>query len=88
MTKLFLKIEEAEHVRENAIDVSDAICDLSRHDLATSALIHEYTRLILDAERQWWIIEETPEFKEKYSNREQAQDDFLKAYFAKRSDCL
>lgn len=83
MNRLFLQIEVAEQYRDEAIDISDALCELSQHYSATATLIREYNKLILDAEQKWREIEQSDDFKAKYTSREEARMDFLKFYFTK-----
>lgn len=83
LNRLFLQIEVAEQYRDEAVDISDALCDLSQHYSATAVLIREYSNLILDAEKKWQEIERSDDFKAKYTSREEARMDFLKFYFTK-----
>ena len=74
---LFLALEPAETNRDEAIAISDAICELSRHYTAT--LLAEYKRLILETELQWQKVEARPDYH--YQSREDARADFLKWYW-------
>ena len=83
MTELFLKVESAEQTRDDSVDVSDAICNLSQNYVATAVLLKAYREYILAAESQWREIEQRDDFKAKYTSREDARMDFLKFYFTK-----
>lgn len=78
MDRLFLKIEEAEQLRDESIAYSDALCDLSKNPVATYALAQAMKQAAVDAELQWRVIEQLPEFRARYSDRDQARADFLR----------
>lgn len=81
--KLYLKIEEAEQSRDESIAYSDALCDLSKNPVATSALAHEMRQAAVDSELKWQEVEQMPEFKSRYTSREDAHADFLRQYYSK-----
>lgn len=76
---LFLAIEPAEIARDEAIAISDAICELSRHYTATATLLAEYRKLILAAESHWREIEQRPDYH--YKSREDTRADYLRYYY-------
>lgn len=84
MTELFLKIEEAESLHDEATELNEAIRDLARHYHPTAALLIAYTDAILAGENLWREIESRVDYQAKYTSREQARADFLKEYFQRR----
>lgn len=84
MDALFLKIEEAETRFDDATAISDAIVTLSKDNPAVAVLIKEFGDAKVDAEIQWRAIEQMPEFKAKYHDRDSARADFLRVAFAKK----
>lgn len=84
MTKLFLKIEEAENLSDTAIEISDAICELSKYGEATSCLLDDFRAHILAKEKLWREIENRVDYQATYTSREQARADYLKGCFQRR----
>lgn len=84
MTELFLKIEEAEVIGDEAAELNEAIRDLARHYHPTAALLIAYKAAILAEENLWREIENRVDYQAKYTSREQARADFLKEYFQRR----
>lgn len=82
MDALFLKIEEAETRFDDATAIGDAIVTLSKDNPAVAVLIREFGDARVDAEIQWRAIEQMPEFKVKYHDRDSARADFLRVAFA------
>ena len=78
MDRLFLKIEEAEQIHDESIAYSDALCDLSKNPVATSALAQAMKQAAVNAEIKWRAIEQLPEFRARYSDRDAARADFLR----------
>ena len=77
MDSLFLKVEEAEQDRDDAISISDAIAELSRNEVAARVLIREMCKYVIDAEKLWQEIEQTAEFRQRYKSRDDCRVDFL-----------
>ena len=77
MDSLFLKVEEAEQDRDDAISISDAIAELSRNEVAARVLIREMCEYVIDAEKKWREIEQMPEFRQRYKSRDDCRVDFL-----------
>lgn len=84
MTELFLKIEEAELIGDEATELNEAIRDLARYYHPTAALLIAYRDAILAEENLWREIESRVDYQAKYTSREQARADFLKEYFQRR----
>ena len=83
LTDLFLQIEMAEQERDEALAIADAIAELSKNFVASQVLLKELQIAAVTAELTWQRIEQMPEFKERYRNREEARADYLRLYFAK-----
>lgn len=81
--KLYLLIEEAEQRRDESIAYSDAIVALSGNPAASSVLANEMRQAAVNSELKWQAIEQMPEFRAAYSDREDAHADFLREYFSK-----
>ena len=81
MDILFLKIDEAENCRDEVTAYSDAICDLSKNPVATSALAMEMKKAAVDAEIKWREIEQMPEYRARYSDRDSARADYLREVY-------
>lgn len=84
MDALFLKIEEAETSRDNSLAFQEALVGLSNNPAASIVLANEMRAAAADAEIQWRAIEQMPEFKAKYHDRDSARADFLRVAFAKK----
>lgn len=84
MTELFLKIEETEQAGDSRFDCYEAICELSKHESATRALLDALIDSTLAEERKWAEIQNRVDFQAKYQTREQAREAFLKEYFHRK----
>lgn len=84
MTPLHLKIEEAENLLDSVLELRDAICELSKYGDATNCLLNDFRDILLAKEKLWREIENRVDYQAKYTSREQARADFLKAYFQGR----
>ena len=82
LTELFLRIEEAETIGDNANDCFEAICELSRHYQATVTLLEQFKFAVLSQEQHWQDIERREDFKAQFANRTSARKEFLREYFA------
>ena len=76
MTDIFLRIEEAEQADDVAAALAEGIAELSKNPVASLVLLNELQQAAVDAEILWREIEQSPEFKAKYHNREQARADY------------
>ncbi|MBQ3441604.1 MAG: hypothetical protein IJG33_00045 [Selenomonadaceae bacterium] len=83
MTSLFLAVEEAENHGESKDDYIEAICTLTKHESATRSLLNALMDAVLLHEKQWQEIEHRVDYQTKYTDREQAREDFLREYFSK-----
>ena len=81
--KLFMAIERAEQELTEASDFEQAILALSKHDAATLVLTSALRNAVAHSEVIWQKIEEMPEFKACYTDRDHAYQDFLREYFSK-----
>ena len=79
---LFLKIEEAETCHDAALAYREAIIRLTDNEPAVCVLLNEYREATLDAVDMWRAIEQMPEFKAKYHDRDSARADFFRVAFA------
>ena len=80
-TNLFLAVEEAESLGESKDDYIEAICTLTKHESATRTLLNALIDSALAEE--WQEIEHRVDYQTKYTDREQAREDFLREYFSK-----
>ncbi len=83
MTNLFLAIEDAEIIGDARNDYYEAICTLTKHESATRTLLNALIDSALAEEKKWQEIEHRVDYQTKYTNREQAREDFLREYFSK-----
>lgn len=84
-TRLFLKIEEAETCRDDALAYREAIIRLTDNEPAVCVLLNEYREATLDAVDMWREIEQMPEFKSRYTSRDAARADFLREMWKEKS---
>ncbi len=83
MDGLFLKIEMAEQRRDDAEAYADAIVGLTQNPAATLLLVEAMKEAVADAELQWREIEQSAEFKARYTKRDDACADFLREMCSK-----
>lgn len=76
--RLFLKIEEAETCRDDALAYREAIIRLTDNEPAVYVLLNEYREATIDAADMWRAIEQLPEYRERYTSRDAARADFLR----------
>lgn len=76
---LFLAIENAQSSFDCAIELSNAICALSKYYQSTATLLAEYREMIIAEELQWQKVEARPDYH--YQSRDDARADFLKLYW-------
>lgn len=78
MDSLFLKIDYAENRYRDAQAFGQAIIKLSDNQAAVDALLDEYHDAILDADEEWRAIEQSAEYRKRYTCRDDARADFLR----------
>lgn len=79
--ELMIKIEDAEFQRDSALEIEDAIVNLSESKMAVGALLDAYRNALVRAETQWREIESRADFRANYQNREEARREYLLKYF-------
>ena len=76
-TNLFLSIDNAEVEFTEAEQLHQAIIALSTNQTAADVLLCALRDAAVNHEIQWQIVEDMPEFKACYTDRDQARQDFL-----------
>lgn len=76
-TNLFLSIDCAENEFTEAEQLHQAIIALSTNQTAADVLLCALRDAAVNHEIRWQIVEQTPEFKACYKDRDQARQDFI-----------
>lgn len=76
-TNLFLAIDNSEQEFIEAEQLHQAIIALSKNQTAADVLLCALRDAAVNHEIQWQIIEDMPEFKACYKDRDQARRDFI-----------
>lgn len=76
-TNLFLSIDKAENEFTEAEQLHQAIITLSTNQTAADVLLCALRDAAVNHEIQWQIVEDMPEFKACYKDRDQARRDFI-----------
>ncbi|MBR1806220.1 MAG: hypothetical protein IJ774_07535 [Selenomonadaceae bacterium] len=84
MDELFMHISDSETSNETAASLFEAILKLSDNEAAISTLVEAYGEAVTETEMLWRQIEDMPEFKERYSSREDAHADFLRREYERK----
>ena len=84
MTSLHLALEPVIQLEDDSSDYRDTLCELSRHEQSTFAIVDKLIKTVIKKEEMWREIENRVDYQAKYTSREQARADFLKAYFQGR----
>lgn len=79
--ELLIKIEDAEVQRDSALEIEEAIINLSESKAAIKALLDAYRDALINAESRWREIESRADFRTQYKNREEARREYLIKYF-------
>lgn len=82
--ELLIKIEDAEFQRDSALEIEEAIINLSESQAAVGALLDAYRTALISAENQWSEIESRADFQAQYKTREDARREYLLKYFKSR----
>ena len=78
--QLILAIEPAEIQHRRIEQLCEAIIALSTNETAADVLTTELKAAVLNHEKEWEKIEQRDDFKAKYSDRENAHEDFIRNY--------
>ena len=76
-TNLFLSIDSAESEFTEAEQLHQAIIALSTNQTAADVLLCALRDATVNHEIRWQIVEDMPEFKACYTDRDKAREDFL-----------
>ena len=78
MTSLRLALEPVIQLEDDIIDYRDTICELSRHEQSTFAIVDELIKAVITKEEMWRDIEQREDYKARYTCRAKAIDSFLR----------
>lgn len=78
MTSLRLALEPVIQLEDDIIEYRDTICELSRHEQSTFAIVDELIKAVIAKEKMWRDIEHREDYKAQYTCRAKARDFFLR----------
>lgn len=84
-TNLFLSIDNAENEFVEAVELHRAIVALSSNQTAAEVLLCALRDAAINYEIQWQIVEDMPEFKACYKDRDKAREDYTSIKLARTS---
>lgn len=84
-TNLFLAIDSAESEFTEAEQLHQAIIALSTNQTAVDVLLCALRDATVNYEIRWQIVEQTPEFKACYKDRDKASEDYTSIKLARTS---
>lgn len=84
-TNLFLSIDNAEEEFTEAEQLHQAIIALSKNQTAADVLLCALRDAAVNHEIQWQIVEDMPEFKACYKDRDKAREDYTSIKLARTS---
>lgn len=84
-TNLFLSIGSAENEFTEAEQLHQAIVVLSTNQTAADVLLCALRDAAVNHEIQWQLVEDMPEFKACYKDRDKAREDYISIKLARTS---
>lgn len=84
-TNLFLSIDKAENEFVEAVELHRAIVALSTNQTAAEVLLCALRDAAANYEIRWQIVEDMPEFKACYTDRDKARNDYTSIKLARTS---